>query len=125
VANDGNLVPFNKGDDPRRGNKPKGALHLSTHIQNLLNDPEFTTWVTDPKEGWKEYTGAPVKAIIRALILKAMAGDVKAFDALGKYGYGTKLQLSNDPENPVNMNPVDPALASKWTEFLKSETHDG
>jgi hypothetical protein len=120
----GKNTQYRPGESGNPAGKPKGALHLSTHIQNLLNDPEFTTWVTDPKEGWKEYTGAPVKAIIRVLIIKAMAGDVKAFDALGKYGYGTKLQLSNDPENPVSA-PADPALTAKWTEFLKNETHDG
>lgn len=84
------------GESGNPAGKPKGALHLSTHIQNLLNDPDFTTLVSDPKEGWKEVKGAPVKAIIRALIIKAMDGDVKAFDALGKYGYGTKMDVTTN-----------------------------
>lgn len=32
--------------------------------------------------------GAPIKAIVNTLILKAIGGDEKAFDLLGKYGYG-------------------------------------
>lgn len=118
-----NLVPFKKGDDPRRGSKPKGAKHISTWIQDLLNDEKFEGLLADPKNGWKEYKGAPLKAIIDVMAVKAMQGDVKAFDALAKHGWGQKLQLSNDPENPIS-TPVDPILANKWTEFLKKNTQD-
>lgn len=97
-----NLKPFAKGADPRRGSKPKGAVHLSTHIQNLLNDDEFETLLADPREGWKTYKGAPVKAILRALAIKAIAGDVKAFDALAKYGYGTKLDVTSNGKDVVS-----------------------
>lgn len=123
MAGADNLKPFLKGDDPRRGSKPKGAIHLSTHIQNLLNDEEFETLLADPREGWKTYKGTPMKAILNVMALKAMNGDTKAFDALAKYGYGQKLQLSNDPENPIPTG-IDPVIAAKWTEFLKDQTKE-
>lgn len=105
------------------GVNKKGSKHLSTHIQELLNDEEFETMLSDPREGWKTYKGAPVKAIVKVMSIKAMQGDVKAFDALAKYGYGQKLTLANDEESPIT-TPPDPTLVSKWTDFLKENTQD-
>jgi hypothetical protein len=90
-----NLIPPKKGEVRNPKGKPKGTIHLSTHIQNLLNDEKFEAWIPDARVGVKEYKGAPVKAILSALVIKAMAGDVKAFDALAKYGYGTKLDITS------------------------------
>ncbi len=118
-----NLKPFQPGPDPRRGSKPKGSKHLSTHIQEMLNDDSFSTYLTDAKDGWKEYKGAPIKAIVKTAMIKAIQGDVKAADWLAKYGYGAKLTLANDEENPIT-SPVDPGLAAKWVDFLKDSTQD-
>lgn len=94
------------GESGNPDGKPKGALHLSTHIQNLLNDEKFEAMLADPREGWKTYKGAPVKAILKALAIKAMAGDVKAFDALAKYGYGQKLELNGKLEGNLTVQLV-------------------
>lgn len=41
----------------------------------------------------KEYKGAPMKAMIQAQIRLAINGDSKAFDVLGKYGWGVKQEV--------------------------------
>ncbi|SRR5260221_7727599 len=88
-----------------QGNK-KGHKHLSFHIQELLNDEDFTAWIPDAREGFKEFKGAPMKAILKALAIKASQGDVKAFDALAKYGYGQKIQLTGDNDGPLKINII-------------------
>lgn len=77
------------------GPKP-GYKHLSTHIQELLNDEEFQAYIPDARSGFVEFKGAPMTAILKALAIKATQGDVKAFDALAKYGYGTKVEVEGD-----------------------------
>ena len=89
---------FKPGQSGNPDGKPKGTLSLSTHIQNLLNDEDFSAWVSDPKVGVREVTGAPMKAIVQALIVKAINGDTKAFDMLGKYGYGSKVDVTSNGE---------------------------
>jgi hypothetical protein len=91
VANPENLTPWKPGESGNPAGKPKGALHLSTHIQNILNDEEFEQWLTDPKEGIKKFKGAPIKAMIQAMIIRASNGDTRAFDVLAKHGYGTHV----------------------------------
>lgn len=71
------------------GPKP-GYKHINTHIQELLNDEDFQAWVPDLREGIKEFKGAPIKAIIKAQMIKALSGDAKAFDSLAKYGWAQK-----------------------------------
>lgn len=74
--------------------KPKGAIHISTHIQNMLNDPNFELKL---KSG-EIYKGAPMEAIIKTAIAKAMSGDMRAFEQLAKHGYGNTINLNmNDP----------------------------
>lgn len=92
-----NLIPAKKGDVRNPGGKPKGTKHLSTWIQQLLNDEKFETQI---QQGYKivSYKGAPIKAIVQAQMIKAINGDVKAFDALGKYGYGTKMDVTSNGE---------------------------
>lgn len=91
MANPENLTPWPPGKSGNPAGKPKGAIHLSTHIQNILNDEEFEAWITDPKEGVKKFKGAPVKAMITALAIRSVNGDAKAFDILAKHGYGTHV----------------------------------
>jgi hypothetical protein len=89
------------GESGNPAGKPKGAKHLSTWIQELMNDEQFEAMLPDVKEGWKTYKGAPMQAIIKTMALKAMNGDVKAFDALAKYGYGTKMDVTSMGEKIV------------------------
>jgi len=68
----------------------KGSKHISTHIQNMLNDPNFELKL---KNG-KVVKGAPMEAIIKTAIAKAVSGDIRAFDILAKRGYGDKLDIT-------------------------------
>lgn len=101
------------------GRNKKGSKHLSTWIQELLHDEEFEATV---REGLKivEFKGAPIKAIVKAQMIKAMNGDTKAFDALGKYGYGTKQEIEHS--GSLDTGIADPALAAEFNEFLKNKT---
>lgn len=120
MANSQNLIPFTGADDPRRITKPKGTIHLSTHIQNLMADDAFEANILDAKVGIKEYHGAPIRAIIEVAITKAVNGDDKAREWLAKYGWGTKLELANNPDNPITM-PADSQTAAAFAEFLKQQ----
>jgi hypothetical protein len=126
VANPQNLKPFTGADDPRRSNgKPKGTKHLSTWIQEMMNDEDFETYLQDAKDGWKPFKGAPVKAIVRVAMIKSLAGDKQWADWLANHGYGQKMVHSNDPENPMPDGGVnDPALVAEWTEYLKQKSKD-
>lgn len=92
---------FKPGESGNPAGKPVGSIHLSTHIQELLNDEEFETQILEGNTV-KDFKGIPVKAIIRVAMIKSLQGDNKWADWLAKYGYGTKLQLGNDPDNPLN-----------------------
>lgn len=115
-----NLKPFTGGDDPRRGVKPKGTKHLSTWIQEMLNDESFELFLTDKREGFVKWEGAPVKAIVRTALIHAANGDKKWADWLANNGYGQKLVHSNDPENPL----TDPASKSVVDEFIEKVKDD-
>ena len=99
MANEQNLKPFTGADDPRRMNgKPKGTKHLSTWIQQMLNDEDFETYLQHPTKGYEEFKGAPIKAIVTVAMRKALAGDDRAMEWLAKHGYGTKMILEvGDP----------------------------
>lgn len=83
---------FKPGNPGGPGPTP-GTKHISTHIQNALNDPKFDLWLQDPREGFKKHDGIPLEAVIRVAIIRAAAGDDKAREWLAKYGYGQKIDL--------------------------------
>jgi hypothetical protein len=86
--------------------RPKGAINLSTRIQNMMNDDDFTTYLSDPRDGWKEFKGAPAEAIIKTALIKAIQGDDRAREWLAKYGYGTKIEVDADVKGSFNINIV-------------------
>lgn len=93
----GALTPFPKGTSGNLKGKPKGTKHLSTWIQELMNDPKFELHVLDSKGyGYKTYKGAPIKAIIEVAIRKALGGDKAWADWLAVHGYGTKITIERD-----------------------------
>lgn len=94
MANEQNLRPWKPGKSGNPAGKPKGTKHLSTHIRELMEDENFTVSLSNGDK----FKGAPIKAIISALIIRALEGDAKAFDALAKYGYGTKPEPSRISE---------------------------
>lgn len=91
-----NLIPAKKGDIRNPKGKPKGTKHISTWIQELLNDEEFT--IDNFLFNGKQFKGAPVKAIITVAISNALQGDQKWGEWLAKHGYGNKLIIeTSDP----------------------------
>lgn len=102
MANNENLIPFTGADDPRRGRKPKGSIHLSTRIQRMLDDDEFTTELVAKGGKRIAFKGNPAEAIIKTAILKAMSGDTKWAEWLAKHGFGTK-QIHEIQGNPVDI----------------------
>lgn len=84
-----NLKPFNSETGRQAGRKSskKGVKHLSTHIQDMLNDPNFELKLKDGTI-LKEM---PMKAILKTAVAKSISGDTRAMDWLAKYGYGQKL----------------------------------
>lgn len=99
----GALYRPDKGESINPSGKPKGAIHLSTWIQKLLNDEKFFERLLDrePKKRIK-HEGVPIKAIIEVAITKALEGDDRAMEWLAKHGYGQKLQLTiDDPRRQI------------------------
>ena len=100
MANDENLIPIKDTQRAKEigalgGKAKKGSKHISTHIQEMLNDPDFELKMKDGTI----LTGRPMAAIIKTAIAKAVSGDMRAFDMLGKYGYGSKLDITTDGES--------------------------
>lgn len=77
------------GQSGNPAGKPKGAIHLSTHIQNALNDPNFELKLKDGSV----LREMPIKAIIKTAVAKSISGDTRAMEWLAKHGYGEKLNL--------------------------------
>lgn len=102
------------------GAAKKGKKHISTWIQELLEDEEFTAQI---QEGYKiiDYKGAPIRAIVRAQAIKALNGDTKAFDVLNKYGWSPSKQeiditsLGEQISQPVDSNLLTQFLMSAQT----------
>ena len=95
---------FKPGESGNPAGKPKGTKHISTWIQEMLNDPDFELKLKDGTI----LKGAPLAAIIKTAVAKAVSGDMRAFDILGKYGFGTKLDVTtNGKELPTPIMKVD------------------
>lgn len=90
---------FKPGQSGNPAGKPKGALHITTWIQNLLNDEEFEANILDSKVGVWQFKGAPLEAIIRVAIQRAVGGDKRWADWLAENGYGRKLDVTSGGES--------------------------
>lgn len=115
MANNKNLKPWKPGQSGNPLGKPKGTKHLSTWIQDMLTDEDYVCLV---RRGYEieEYKGAPIKAIIAAQIQLAITGNQKAFEALAKYGYGSKVNIdSGDLLVPV---PILSGLSKEQIAFM-------
>jgi len=86
------------GESGNPAGKPKGARHISTWIQELMEDDEFEARILDAKQGYVDFKGAPIKAIIMTARHKAVAGDDKAREWLAKYGWRQQLDVTSDGE---------------------------
>ena len=98
MAKEDNLTPFTKENAAEMGaiggRNKAGSKHISTHIQEMLNDPNFELKLKDGSI----IKGRPMDAIIKTAIAKGVSGDMRAFDMLGKYGYGQKLEIAHGGE---------------------------
>jgi hypothetical protein len=101
MANNPNLsevskaTQFKPGQSGNPKGKPVGSRHISTHIQDMLNDPNFELKLKDGSI----IKGAPMGAIIKTAIAKAVSGDTRAFDILAKRGWGDKIDITSQGES--------------------------
>lgn len=109
---DGNVDPmvgkatqFKPGQSGNPAGRPPGVKRLSTWIREMLNDEEFIALIPDVREGYKEFKGRPVEAIIKTAMVRALAGEKESREWLAKYGYGTKIDVTSDGER-VQMAPL-------------------
>ena len=111
----GKATQFQPGQSGNPAGKPKGAVHLSTRIQEMLNDDEFTANMVGSDGKSIQFKGQPMEAIVRTAMLKAMSGDKKWAEWLAKYGYGLKQVLE------FQNNPVDEILAKYGLTTIEQE----
>ena len=95
----GKDTQFKPGQSGNPAGMPKGYKRLSTWIQELANDEEFETGIFDSKVGYRDYKGAPIKAIVSVTLQKAVNGDEKAREWIGRYyGDSQKFDVVSDGE---------------------------
>lgn len=105
MANEQNLKPWKKGQSGNPAGPAPGFKHISTHIQEMLNDEGFETLLADATKGYVEYKGAPIKAIIAVAMHRALHDKEKGqqwAEWLAKYGYGSTLKVEfDDPRKAI------------------------
>lgn len=92
-GNSATVFVSGKSGNPK--GRPKGSINLSTHIKNILNDPNFETKLSDGSV----IVTTPIEAIVKAMCMKAISGDCKAAEWLAKYGYANDDKSSEKPIN--------------------------
>lgn len=104
------------------GGKPKGSKHISTWIQELLNDEEFEDSILDSSGGLVKFKGAPIKAIILATRHKAVNGDKDAREWLAKYGWKQQAELDVTSNGETVAQPVDMDMLTQFMLTVKDGT---
>lgn len=89
---------FKPGESGNPAGKPKGAKHLSTWVQEMMNDENFELFLEDRREGFKRFEGAPVKAIVTTAIRRAAGGDQRWATWLKDSGWGSKVDVTSNGE---------------------------
>lgn len=79
----------------------------------MMNDEDFATLLPDPRDGWKEFKGAPAKAIVMTAMIRAIQGEKESREWLAKYGYGTKVELTGADGAPLMPIALDSAVLSR------------
>lgn len=127
---------FKPGQSGNPAGLRKGTKHLSTMIQEMMNDPQFIERLSqgikektgiDPELD-PEFQGTPMKAIITVAMIESMNPNIhpvardKARSWVGKFGYGTKVDITSDGEritetpkiiSIINARPSDDAAQSE------------
>lgn len=126
MPNPQNLIPITSETAKQLGSKggsnKKGKKHLTTWIQELLEDEAFEAGILDAKKGYVEYKGAPIKAIVQVATVKAVNGDLKAADLLMKYGWAQKQEIDMTSNGETISQPLDVDTLSKFMGTLKDDT---
>lgn len=89
---------FKPGQSGNPKGKPKGTKHISTWIQDMMNDESFETLLMHPTKGYIEFKGAPLKAIIQTATRLSIAGDPRWADWLAKHGWKAELDITSGGE---------------------------
>lgn len=116
-----NLIPPVKGEIRNPKGKPKGTKHLTTWIQNLLEDDEFEDEI-EQGEKIVQFKGAPIKAIVIAARYKAIHGDIKAMDLLMKYGWNPKQEIDLTSNGETVAQPIDTNLLNQFLQNMNDNT---
>lgn len=89
---------FKPGESGNPEGRPPGIKNWATLVQQLLDDTALAEKLLSKKPGW--WGNLPSKnaghAIVVAMMISAMNGDVKAATWLRRTGYGDKLDLTSD-----------------------------
>ena len=93
-----NLKPFQPGQSGNPDGRPKGILNWSDLVRTLLEDDSLAEKLLTKKPEW--WSNLPQKnaghAIVVAMMIQSLNGDVKAATWLRRTGYGDKLDLTSD-----------------------------
>jgi hypothetical protein len=114
----GKSTQFKPGESGNPAGRPKGAKHINTWIQELVEDEEFTATLLDLKHGFVEYKGAPMKAIVKAAINEALAAREPrerqaAREWIAKYGWPTKNEVTGEDGAPLMPVALDSAILNR------------
>jgi hypothetical protein len=95
-----NLKPWKPGQSGNPKGRRVGSKNLTTLVREMLADEELASKMLPKKPRWWE--ALPDKngasAMVVAVLVKACEGDVSAFSALAKAGWGNSLGLSEPEE---------------------------
>lgn len=114
----GKATQFKPGQSGNPAGRPKGYKHINTWIQELVSDEEFEAVIVDLKSGFQDYKGAPMKAIIKAIINEALAHPEPrvrqaAREQLMKYGWPTKNEVTGEDGAPLMPVALDSAILNR------------
>lgn len=98
-------VKFKAGESGNPAGLKKGTKHITTHIQELLEDESFEIQIL---QGYEivDYKGAPIKAILQAQLRLALNSKdettrIKATELLMKHGYSQKIENEHSGEQKL------------------------
>lgn len=92
----GALTPFQPGQSGNPKGLPKGYKHISTWIQEFMNDEEFELLLNHPIHGIEKFKGAPAKAIVKTAMIKAANGDKQWADWLANNGWKQQVDITTN-----------------------------
>lgn len=116
------------------GGRPKGSKNWSSVVQELLNDEELFTKLTDNmqnKPAWLDKTGTKslMQAITVAQAIKAMGGSHFSAEWLRKTGFGDKIDITSNGETlkvePIVVSKIKPRNIIDAEEVPRKEITDG